>query len=265
MYPDIPLLVTRHFMSGYAPSEVASQKLFDVETNRLEAVTVSVGFDDLLDVTLAANHQQVDHQIVVTSHDDSRTHAVVRKHGATLVQTDLFQKNGRNFNKGAAINAGMDYFQYHGWRMCWDADIVLPDSFRRMLFTKTHLDRSTLYGCDRVDVVGREEWHAIRNHNNRQHSEGVFVGTNHHRALSPRYVDNLSGYCPLGFFQMWHASCQKPYPFSLGTAAHDDVMFARLWPQSHRVLLPSVVCYHLCSKEPQLGENWEGNRTQPRF
>jgi hypothetical protein len=30
------------------------------------------------------------------------------KHGAITVQTDLFKKNGRNFNKGAAINEGED-------------------------------------------------------------------------------------------------------------------------------------------------------------
>src|SRR6266567_8062496 len=84
------------------------------DAQRLETVTVSVGFDDLLDVTLGLNHPHLDTLIVVTSHADKATHAVCRKHGAVCVQTDLFTKNGRTFNKGAAINAGFGYFQYSG-------------------------------------------------------------------------------------------------------------------------------------------------------
>src|SRR4051812_6235528 len=83
---------------------------------RLEAVTVSIGFDDMLDVAIELNHPHVDTFIVVTSHDDVRTQAVAKKHGAICVQTDLAKKNGRNFNKGAAINAGLGHFQYFGWR-----------------------------------------------------------------------------------------------------------------------------------------------------
>src|SRR5580700_5612305 len=85
------------------------------ESLRLEAVTVSVGFDDFLDVTLGLNHPHLDTQIVVTTHADRATQAVARKHGAICVLTDLFTKNGRNFNKGAAINAGFSRFQYYGW------------------------------------------------------------------------------------------------------------------------------------------------------
>src|SRR3954468_3524153 len=88
----------------------------DLEHLRIEAVTVSVGYDDFLDETLTLNHPQLDTMIVVTSHEDRKTHAVCRKHGAHCIPTDLIKKNGRNFNKGAAINAGFAYFQYHGWR-----------------------------------------------------------------------------------------------------------------------------------------------------
>src|SRR5437899_1923841 len=115
---------------------------FEIEALRLEVVTISVGFDDLLDITLTRNHAHFDTYIVVTTHADRRTQAVCRKHSATCVLSDLFFKNGRNFNKGAAINAGFDYFQYHGWRLHLDADIILPDNFRRLLFNHTSLDRT---------------------------------------------------------------------------------------------------------------------------
>lgn len=232
---------------------------------RLEAVTVSVGFDDLLDITLGVNHPQLDSLIVITAHDDRKTQGVCNKHGVTCVQTDLFYKNGRNFNKGAAINAGFGYFQYHGWRMHIDADIALPDNFRRMLFNHTHLNKRTLYGCDRVDVIGDEIERFLHvRHRKPQHIHKALV-TTHDRPIGGRFVSPLHGYLPLGFFQLWHADCQKDYPYSLGTAAHDDTMFSSLWPSANRTHLPSVVVHHLCAREPVWGENWDGNRQQPRL
>jgi len=243
------------------PDETAADAL------RIEAVTACVGFDDLLDATLSANHPHVDTLIVVTSHDDKATHAVARKHGAICVQTDLFHKNGRRFNKGAALNAGLARCQYAGWRLHIDADIMLPDNFRRVLFNHTHLDRSCLYGMDRVDVVGRESFYALRMRlsSNPQARESCFIHPSHEAPISPRYMDNLRGYMPIGFFQLWHASADKTYPHSLGSAAHDDVMFAEQWAAQHRRLLPTGVCYHLCARKPSLGENWDGKRRQPRF
>ena len=234
------------------------------ESLRLEAVTACVGFDDLLDVTLELNNSHLDTMIVVTSHEDRRTQQVAQKHGAICVQTDLFRKNGRRFNKGAAINAGMARWQYHGWRLHLDSDIVLPDNFRRVLFNHTHLDENCIYGADRVDVIGLDELRTIRAHGP-QHSQSAFVATGGHRSLSPRYLDPLRGYVPIGFFQLWHAVAQKPYPYSLGSAAHDDVMFADQWATSHRRHLPTVICHHLCAREPSLGENWDGQRRQPRI
>jgi hypothetical protein len=247
-------------VNEYASSARPASAL-ECESLRLEAVTTSVGFDDFLDATLELNHPHLDTMIVVTTHNDHKTQAVARKHGAICVQTDLFSKNGRALNKGAAINAGFGHFQYHGWRLHLDADVALPDNFRRMLFNHTSLDRNAIYGADRVDVIG----HAMlqRARASMQHSGGAFLGNN--MPISPRYVDTLRGYVPIGFFQLWHASTQKPYPFSLGTAAHDDVLFAEQWPRSHRLHLATVICHHLCSRPPQLGENWDGQRRQPRF
>jgi hypothetical protein len=249
-----------NYMESNAANGLA--ETYDRESLRLEAVTTSVGFDDLLDATLPLNLPQVDSLIVVTSHADKRTQAVARKHGALVVQTDLFQKNGRRFNKGAAINAGFDYFQYHGWRLHLDSDIALPDNFRRLLFNHTHLERDCIYGCDRVDVIGLTGLNELRARGP-QHSQGCLLDAG--GAMGHRYVDQLRGYVPIGFFQLWHASTQKPYPYSLGTAQHDDVMFGSLWPLSRRRHLPTVICQHICARPPVIGENWDGQRRQPRI
>lgn len=245
------------------------------ERLRIEAVVTCVGFADMLDVTLGLNHPHVDHMIVVTNHADRATQLVARKHSATCVPTDLFTKHERNFNKGAAINAGFDYFRYNGWRLHLDADIILPDNFRRVLFNHTHLEPDAIYGASRRDIIGRDglaRYLAARL-GFPQHAFGSGLSAEHNGALPPGpassssalYVDQLRGFCPIGFFQLWHSSRQQPYPWSLGTAAHDDVMFASLWPESKRHLLPSVVCYHLVSRAPYYGENWDGVRRQPKF
>lgn len=247
--------------------ETSMAKPVTGEDLRLEAVLTSVGFDDILDVTLGFNMAHVDTMIVVTSHEDRKTAQVANKHGAMLVQTDLFRKNGRTFNKGAAINAGFNYFQYNGWRLHLDSDIVLPCSFRRMLFNHTHLEHHCLYGADRFDVVGQKNIRTLRElwHECPQHRQRFLIDPTHDRhpaigAFGGRLAGNLEGYTPLGFFQLWHCRQQRQYPYSKGSAAHDDTMFSRLWPEAHRRLLPTVCVYHLCPEPPQWGQNWEGRR-----
>jgi hypothetical protein len=231
---------------------------------RLETVTTCVGFDDLLDATLTANHPHVDTAIVVTSHKDKRTQGVAFKHGAICVQTDLFSKNGRIFNKGAAINAGFLRFQYNGWRLHLDADIALPDNFRRLLFNHTHLDTDCLYGADRLNIYGKAGISAVQAE--RQHHHTSLLSAPGTLEMGSRYIHPLHGYLPIGYFQLWHASCQHDYPYSLGTAGHDDTGFAMQWPESQRRLLPGALVYHiLTDHEAVHGENWEGKRRQPRL
>jgi len=193
------------------------QQQLAAEALRLEAVTACVGFDDVLDVTLAMNHPQVDTMIVVTSHEDVATQQVARKHGAICVQTDPLKKNARGFNKGAAINAGIGRFQYHGWRLHLDADIILADNFRRMIFNHTQLDPDCLYGADRIDVIGMGELTALKAQLavSPQAANRFLIDPSHlKREIGHRYVDTLRGYCPMGFFQMWNARCQHEYPWS---------------------------------------------------
>ena len=152
---------------------------------------------------------------------------------------------------------------------------MLPDRFNQTLFNHTHLDPDCLYGADRVDVIGKEGIAALIKARTSfpQHAFDSGVSPVHNGAVfsrepscsSARFVDKLRGYCPIGFFQLWHASQQRPYPYSLGTAAHDDVMFAASWPESHRRLLPSVFTYHLCATPPYYGQNWDGKRRQERL
>ena len=232
------------------------------ENLRFESVTTSVGFDDMLDFTLPLNKPHFDTLIVVTNHEDWRTHAVANKHGAILVITDLFSKNGRKFNKGAAINAGFDHFQWFGWRAHVDADTVLPPEGRHVLFNRTTLDTNCIYGAERTNVQGNDEINAYMDRLHPKHKEII---SHSHRPVYQIWLDPIRHFCPIGYFQMWHASKQKIYPYSRGNAAHDDVMFSAQWPEQHRRLLPTIKVHHIVMKEPVIGENWEGTRKQPRI
>lgn len=252
---------------NYEPSDYE----YAADALRLEVITTCVGFDDLLDVALLFNNPQCDHVIVVTSHDDQKTMDVCMKHGATCVPTDLVGKNGRKFNKGAMINAGFAYFRYHGWRLHLDADIVLPSKFRQTLFNHTALDPECFYGADRIDVVGQEQMTTFfaMQRERAQHAWSGIVDPSFGGAiptsLGSRYVTRLEGYLPLGYFQLWHALTQKPYPHSFGTAGHDDCVFAALYPQDLRRLLPTVLVYHLCTTTPHVAEHWDGTPRKVRL
>lgn len=260
-------------MMPYCPDPAPN----DCESLRLEGVTVCAGFDDVLEQTLPLNHPHFDTLIVVTSHDDKATQALCRKHSVHCVPTDLMNKDDRAFNKGAMINAGFQYFRFAGWRVHLDVDIVLPDNFRRLLFNHTHLEKDCLYGADRVDVIGMEGLRALREgrHQIPQHANVTGLSSVHGGAVyadmpsatSARYVSPLYGYCPLGAFTLWNALHHKEYPYPSGNAAGDDIRFAALWPEAKRRLLPTVVTYHVNSRPPNYGENWNGphHRGQPRL
>jgi len=228
------------------------------EGDKIEAVVACVGFDDLLEESLRHNLPHLDSLIVVTSPTDAKTAHVCRRYGAEVIQTDAF---GHRFAKGAGLNVALGYFKYRGWRMVLDADILLPDNFRRILLNHTALDRDCLYGADRVDVIGREGIGRM----SQQPQWGLREEVSTPLPIRSRLVTRACGYLPLGYFQLWHTSCQKPYPSSADGAGLDDVLFSQLWPATHRRLLPSVIVYHLCVNPPTLGENWDGVRRHPRM
>jgi hypothetical protein len=263
----------------------------------LEGVTVSVNYADFLDETLTANLDHFDEFCVVTAHDDRATQAVCDRHGVICVKTDVHREllgpgGGLDrFNKGLMINLGLAHLRHRGWLLHLDADIVLPDRLRFML-NKSRLDDDCLYGADRVNVIGRENWEAIKQsgHLARQYQYRYLVGPAVHALVVPpsggncrrrppkggttsdrttglrlgsRLIHNEYGYCPIGCFQLWHSRhVGRRYHFSQGSAEHSDVLFALQWPAAKRVLLPGVFVYHLESESAKIGANWQGRTTK---
>jgi hypothetical protein len=229
----------------------------------LEGAAVSVGYGDFLETTLQHNLDHFDNFVVVTSYDDAATQAVCARHGVTCVQTDHHRDDGAAFNKGLLINLALAHLRHRGWIMHLDADVALPDRVRWIL-GKSRLDPDCIYGADRMEVIGRPAWKRLQTNRRflRQYRYKYLVG-GPDLPLGSRLLHNEYGYCPIGFFQLWHSKhANRRYHDSQGSAEHSDVLFALQWPARQRVLLPGMFVYHLQSEPAPMGANWQGRRTR---
>jgi hypothetical protein len=228
---------------------------------RIEAVTVCVDYADFAQHALPANKKHFDAYTVVTAPDDRETRALCDDLGIHCSLTvDLRPYNG--IAKARAINLGMagDVVSDR-WMVLVDADIVLP-AHTRLTFETIGLDEGCLYGIDREPMT-RRSW----NRRGVPRPAGPVI------AQAPSGVwrighQDMGGWWPLGFFQMWHPrstgiSC---YPTELSLSARasgrtTDREFAALWPRERRRFIPELMAAHLVSRGARPKENWMGRIT----
>ena len=236
--------------------------------DRIEAVITCVDYPDFLEQTLPFNLPHLDRVVVVTSFDDDNTRAICAKWSVECISTDAFFEKGESFNKGHGINMGLQFMRQNGWMLHLDADVVLPLSFRNML-GKSALQRDSLYGAARANVRGWKAWEKIKSKwfTNPQFGHNCLVDTPAENPMGATLVHKQYGYCPIGYFQLWHSSYMKRfnirYPDIQGTAEHDDVQFALRWSRKNRIQLPTVRVFHLESDDAKMGSNWNGRKTKP--
>lgn len=235
----------------------------------IEAVTVCVGYADFLAVTLPRNDPLFDRWVIVTTPEDTATRELCRRYGKIPVVTREFYRDNNPFNKARGINKGLDQLSHTGWVLHLDADILLPPAFRRVV-RDADLDPMVLYGCDRVMIRNYADWQRLQGSGYLQHDYHCRVNFPAGLDVGCRWANDQYGYCPIGFFQMWHSSADlyrgahlRPYPTSHNDAARADVQFAIQWDRRHRALLPEVVAVHLESEPARLGANWRGRTTRP--
>jgi Glycosyltransferase like family 2 len=239
---------------------------------KIDCVITCCGYGDFLAVTLAENQGLLDNIVVVTTPDDEETQRVCRQQDIHYVVSDEHKRNGAEFNKARLIARGFDQIAGTDWILHLDADCVLPQKFRRLI-DWAHLDPRTIYGCDRQNIVGWENWQALKRSagcwDNHAHTHAHWFHPKY--PVGSRWVSSIHSYVPIGFFQLFHGSeltkggyHVKRYPFHHGDAARSDVQFALQWDRRHRQLIPEVIVLHLESESSALGANWKG-RTTPRF
>ena len=94
----------------------------------MRALTVSVNYADLLDITLRQNVQHFEEVVVVTDSKDKATKDVCESVPKVKVySTDVFYAKGATFNKGAAVEEAFDFMGRHGWICILDADIYITE------------------------------------------------------------------------------------------------------------------------------------------
>lgn len=229
---------------------------------KLEGLTVSVGYADFLEHTLPDNLQHFDRFVVVTHPNDKATQSLCTKFGVDCIKTEVMHDDGDKFNKGRLCNLGLSHLRHDGWLVHLDADIVLPHRFRPML-AHAKLDTANIYGADRLNCRSYDDWLKYRNKLVPQHMWRFLVTPVAEFSLGSRLLHQEYGWCPIGYFQMWHASQQRSYPINHGSAEHSDVLFAVQWPRPKRILLPEFFVTHLESGASEFGANWQGRKTKP--
>ena len=238
---------------------------------KLQAVTVSVNYSDFLCHTLEENKKLFDKWVIVTDTKDIETKELCDKYkdfNVVCVQTDLFYQKAL-FNKYAGVNEGLKLIDTDAWVLFIDSDIVLHEQTRRVL-ESIDLEEDTIYGVDRVNCKGYENWFNFKIKRNLVVDNWLLTTAGFD--LGARLVHyygyengdgKFAGWNPLGFFQLAHHSAFDMYPQNSIGADHCDLVFARQWPRNKRVNIPEILAIHLESEFIIKGTNWYGRLSQP--
>ncbi len=205
----------------------------------IRALTVCVGYDDLLRVTLPHTLPHVRELVVVTAPQDEKTRAYAAGFDNVRVfETDAFYRDGAKFNKGLAVEEGFDFLGRRGWILVLDADIVLPaDATDRMI----PLSPGRLYTPPRRILEDAARWPEFADHKTWDRLPGRKEDRGHY-----------------GYFQLFHASdevlVRRPWYGTAWThAGRCDDEFQHRWAAASK-LRPGFEVLHL----GRCDENWFG-------
>ena len=233
---------------------------------KVEAVSICVNYADYLRISLPINKKIVDKIIIVTRLDDIETQKVCIENYVEFIATNEFNNHPSGFNKFKGINKGLEKLDKDGWVLFLDSDIVL-DPLTRRVFDNLKLDENALYGCDRVNCIGYDNWLTRK-----ELILGNWLLTPGSMELGARICqyygqqgDNgrFAGWKPLGFFQLVHNSTLLDYPTDTDGYDRCDMLFANRYARENRIFIPEILAIHLESQNAQMGDNWKGRVTLP--
>lgn len=205
----------------------------------IKAITVCVGYDDILSVTIGRILENVDQLVVVTTPSDEKTQSLCNGLGnVKVLQTESFFAGGAKFRKGLAIEEGFDFIGRDGWILVIDADILLP-----VKMNITDLRIGNLYSPFRRilrdsslvnEYMDPDSWLSLNRYN-----DGEFAG----------------------YFQLFHGSdkaiAKKPwYGIDYMNAGGCDSYFECRWKRLNKIR-PNFDVLHI----GPAGVNWNGRVT----
>lgn len=185
----------------------------------LRGLTVSVGYAEMLRITLIRNMRHFTECLVVTSPEDEATQAAASEvPGVSLFITDVFTRHGARFNKGYALELAFDVMGRHGWIAIWDSDCLWPD-----VLPLANLRPDCLNGMHRRVLEDPSQWHP---------------GFDWSRCVRSRDGG------PIGFTQIVNADDpalrdRRPwYDVSFAHAGGGDAFFMSHWARGKHNVLP---------------------------
>lgn len=208
----------------------------------IRGITIAVGewYARTLEITLVRNLRHLTEVVVVTSPgDDEVKEVAARFPHVRIFETDAFTRHGARFNKGLAMEEGLDALGREGWILIHDADILFSDRLPLDL-----IKPGTIYGARRRILEDVSTWTP---------------------ELSWASLPPVRDGGPVGFFQLFHASDpalvgkSQWYDVSFTHAGGGDAYFMAHWPRGRQVILPTEVL-HL----GPIDTNWFGTDREGR-
>ena len=207
-----------------------------IAKKKIDVIITSVDYNDFLILSLENNTKYFENITVVTSNDDIICQNICKSYGVKCITTDAFYEDDFVFNKGKAINIGIESIVNPEFILLLDADIIVTNKF-----DLSNLELDTLYTSDRWICYNHFQYERWR--------KGETQVNN-----LPKY-ERDNGY---GFFQLFNFNNSldvKWYPSELENSSHPDLKFSSLFSKKQTI---DVDIIHL----GDVKKNWDGRKSE---
>ena len=207
-----------------------------IAKKKIDVIITSVDYNDFLILSLENNTKYFENITVVTSNDDIICQNICKSYGVKCITTDSFYEDDFLFNKGKAINIGIESIVNPEFILLLDADIIVTNKIEL-----SNLETDTLYTSDR--------WICYNHFQYERWEKGETQVNN-----LPKY-ERDNGY---GFFQLFNFNNSldvKWYPHELENSSHPDLKFSSYFPKKQTI---SVDIIHL----GDVKKNWNGRKSE---
>jgi GR25 family glycosyltransferase involved in LPS biosynthesis len=198
---------------------------------RIDVVIVSVNYNDFLIISLKNNIKFFENITIVTSPDDLICQKICDNFGVSCVVTDIMYEDGAVFNKGKAINKGIESISDPDYILLIDADILVINEIET-----ESLDPEILYTSSRYILPDYDYY--------QRYFSGIINN------------DNLMNMPEqgLGFFQLFNYYIGLKYPESSNDASWSDILFRDSFKKRKSI---NNDVFHLGTDS-----NWKGRKSK---